>query len=130
MVIVEFSKSIIQFDLEGNFIKEWHSITKAGESLNINKSDISKCCRSKLNKAGNFQWCFKGNESTINKYIRLNIPHPNSKSIIQYDLEGNIIKEWNSITEAGYNLNIKVNGIRKCCKGERNTSHGFKWQYA
>jgi hypothetical protein len=50
---------------------------------------------------------------------------------IQLDLDNNIIKEWNSVTEAFKSLN-KTNGmgnIHLCCKGKYKTAHGYKWKY-
>lgn len=50
--------------------------------------------------------------------------------ILQYDLNMNFIKEWESITKACvfYNNN-NLGNITKCCKGERKTAGGFIWKY-
>ena len=55
----------------------------------------------------------------------------NSKKILQYDLNGNLIKEWNSIREAYYNTKISRMGISRCCMGKphRITAGGYKWKY-
>ena len=53
------SKPVLQYDLHGNFIKEWPSATKAGESLNKKNSAISECCNNKRKSAYNFIWKFK-----------------------------------------------------------------------
>jgi len=48
------------------------------------------------------------------------------KSILQYDLEGNFIKEWDSIIEA----KEKFKGdIQRCCAGLSKTSCGYIWKY-
>lgn len=52
-----------------------------------------------------------------------------SKSILQYDLEGNLIKEWNSIREASRKLKISVSNICMCCKGQIKKSRGYVWKY-
>lgn len=39
------SKSILQFDLNGNFIKEWKSQRDASRKLNISQSNISLVCK-------------------------------------------------------------------------------------
>ena len=52
--------------------------------------------------------------------------------IIQYDLEGNFIKEFDSITEACYIIFNDVGknpNITKCCQGKTKTAYGFKWKY-
>lgn len=49
------------------------------------------------------------------------------KTILQFDLNNNFIKEWSSIVEIKRVLNI--GHIVKCCKGERKQSGGFIWKY-
>ena len=51
-------------------------------------------------------------------------------NIIQLDLNGNFIKEWPSIRQAGLEI-AGTNGetIRKCLKGLQKTACGFKWKY-
>lgn len=51
------AKEVEQYDLNGNFIKLWGSITDAEESLNI--TSISKCCSGKRKSAGGYMWKFK-----------------------------------------------------------------------
>jgi hypothetical protein len=54
-----------------------------------------------------------------------------NKSILQYDLEDNFIKDWSSISEAYLSLNKKItNGcINLACKGKIKTAFGYKWKY-
>ena len=49
--------------------------------------------------------------------------------IIQYDLEGNFIREWISQAEASRHYKINSTGIMNCCKGKQNTACGYKWEY-
>ena len=53
-------------------------------------------------------------------------------SVNKYDLEGNFIKKYNSLFEAGKDLGIKCarKYIRKCCLGEIKSYHNFIWKYA
>lgn len=50
--------------------------------------------------------------------------------IIQMDMDGNFIKEWNSIKEASCVLGIDNSCITKCCKGKRKSCGGFTWKYS
>lgn len=52
-----------------------------------------------------------------------------SKSIIQYDLKGNFIKEWVSLTEASKALNIYTSSISNCILGKSKTCNGFIWKF-
>ena len=51
------------------------------------------------------------------------------KKILQYDLNGIFIKEWESLTKASKELNIQVSGINAVLKGRYNSSGGYKWRY-
>jgi len=55
--------------------------------------------------------------------------HSNSKAILQYDLEGNILKCWNSSMEIYRETGFSSRNIRLCCSGQRNIAHGFKWKF-
>lgn len=55
----KLSKPVLQFDLLGNFIREWPSATKVEEELGINHSNISRCCLGYRSSAGGFVWQFK-----------------------------------------------------------------------
>lgn len=51
------------------------------------------------------------------------------KSILQFDLDGNFIKEWNSILMASKVLKISVGNISENLRNKRKTSGGYKWEY-
>lgn len=81
------TKTVYQFNLNGKFIKEWNSITKASKFYNLNIVSISQCLHGKSKTSGGFIWSFYKN-------IDVNI-HKNNckKEILQYDLEGIFYKE-------------------------------------
>ena len=58
--IEKISKKVIQYDLKGNFIKEWESIAKASKELKLSK--IWEVCNGKRNKCGNFIWKYAKEE--------------------------------------------------------------------
>lgn len=53
-----------------------------------------------------------------------------SKKRLQYDLQGNFIKEWNSLAEIKNVLGLNISLISQCCSGKRKTGYGFIWKYA
>jgi hypothetical protein len=53
----------------------------------------------------------------------------NNHPILQYDLQGNFIKEWDSISQAGNSLNNNGEQIRLVLKRGDNTIYGYKWFY-
>lgn len=81
------------------------------------------------NKVDNLEWCTgKENMQHAQKEGLTKIP---KKEVIQYDLDGNYVKKWDSIT--GFlkqnNKNLKCSGITSCCQGKQKTAYGFKWKY-
>jgi hypothetical protein len=51
------------------------------------------------------------------------------KSIIQYDLDGNFLREFGSLKEASYLLNINYIGISHCVHKKQKTAYGYKWKF-
>ena len=47
----------------------------------------------------------------------------------QYDLKGNFIKTWESISKAEKELNLKGTHISRVCRGKRKSTGGFIWKY-
>ena len=73
----------------------------------------------------NLEWC--DTKYNIN-YGTRNEKASNSRKIpiLQYDLDGNFIREWSSATDVGQE--VRAN-IVKCLKGRYKTSHGYIWKY-
>lgn len=71
----------------------------------------------------------KFNEEHLEKLskAKLNKTSNNVKPILQFDLKGNLIKEWNSITEAKQKLG--KGDIQGCVLGKQKTACGYLWKY-
>ena len=57
---------------------------------------------------------------------RDNCRKSNNKPILQFDLDGNFIREWSSATDVG--REVKCN-ICNCLKGKRPSAYGYIWKY-
>lgn len=58
--------------------------------------------------------------------------HPNAIRILQYDLENNLIKEWDCLADVGkFMVTWKWTSanIHKCLTGRVRKAFGFKWRY-
>lgn len=69
------------------------------------------------NKLENLEYCTQ-------KY---NCIYSISKKVLQYDFNGNFIKEWESIAQVIEKLNIR--NISQACRGIRKTAGGYIWKY-
>lgn len=52
------------------------------------------------------------------------------KSVLQFDKQGNFIKQWDSIKKASVVVNGCEGSIGNCLKGRCKTSGGYIWKYA
>lgn len=64
---------------------------------------------------------FKGKKGKLNH---------NSKTTLQFDLDGNFIKKWDSVADIKRELGISVGCVSSCCRGEIKTAYGYLWKYA
>ena len=116
------SLPVVQYSLDGEFIKEWESATAVETELGIDRSSIGKCCKEKAVCAGGFVWRYKGDKFYLKPYIKF-------KPVYQFSLNGVLIKRWNMIEEASKELDIDRSGISACCNGKCKTFYGFVWSY-
>ena len=56
--------------------------------------------------------------------------HFRSKPVIQLDLDGNVLGEYESVSLAGQKTNLNCRRISACCNGKRNKYHGYQWRFA
>lgn len=56
-------------------------------------------------------------------------PYKKAKPILQFDKNGNFIKEWISSTEIAKHFNCVNSAITNCCSGISKTSMGYIWKY-
>lgn len=118
-------RPVNQFTWDGEFIKRYDSATQASKETGI--SGIGRCCQWKTKRAGKYIWVYDEDLTRINE--RLLFSHPNSKKVGQYDLCGNLIKVWNSCTEACQELGINPASLSECCNGNRKKTKGFIWKF-
>lgn len=90
------------------------------------------------NRAENLEWCTHKYNSNYGTAIARRVQHQDWKSIAekqstpvnQYDLNGNLIRTWESMSECEREAGFKIVGISKCCSGKLKTYRGYKWKKA
>lgn len=55
----KLSKSVLQFDLNDNFIKEYPSTQQVARETGFSQGNIVKCCKGKYKTAYNYIWRYK-----------------------------------------------------------------------
>ena len=118
---------VVQFTLDGKYVKTFDSAKQASEKLGINHSNICACCRDERNFAGEYQWRYVNSNKKI--FTILKIKTPIYKDIIQqYNKDNILIAEYDSISEAHNKTNIHMGNISSCCKGNRKSAGGNIWK--
>lgn len=122
---------VCQLDLQGNLIKYYLNAQDASEAVGCARGNISACLVNTRGQAGNYQWCYYSDlKQRINKpYVNQN-GIKRQKRINQYDLCDNLIKEWDSMTEAAKATGTSITKISSVCNGKGKTANGFKWKFA
>lgn len=116
-------------------ISENNSKYFLGKTLSENhKNNISISLKGKLRGAMSVEQKSNLSKSKLGKKQtkehKLKSANAANKSVLQYDLDMNFIREWNSISNACKELLIKsLSGIVAVCKGKRKLAGGFKWKY-
>lgn len=121
----EHSKKIAQYTLEGKFIRVWDSIKEAEEQLNL--TSIQGNLRGTAKYCGDYQWKFYyNNEDDIPPVEK------KEKVIYQFDLQGNLLKRWKSLSEASKLFENSVaakTAIWNVCNNRSNQAYGYFWSY-
>lgn len=104
-----------------NGIKNTHEIAKIMKLHYLTVLDYIK-------KGTKLGWC-NYNSSEVQKNSLKNLNQKRKKKVVQLTMNGEFIKNWESITEVKKILNINTSNISSCCKNKYNHAGGFKWMY-
>lgn len=95
------SKTVYQYDLEGNFIKKWDcGLREIGRVLNLAYNSIADCCRNTTQKSHNYMWKYEYFGDKIKSYEEIKYNNDKFKKIVfVYDENILPIETFNSLTE-------------------------------
>lgn len=129
------AKKIIQYDLNGQFIEIFNSMVDASEKTKVKINLISGCCcLDRVNTAGGFIWKYYSenySEKIVSiKEINDNIKQTAKKNygdiILQYALDGVLIREWQTMRDIERELSFKRAGIYYTLR-HTGIAYGYKW---
>jgi len=97
-------KKAYQYDLEGNFIKEWESINKAQQTLNLCSISAAMNDKNSHNLSGGFQWKYYKKDK-IKSLLKLYCCYNLNGEFVKYFYSENEIKSYFNINNSNH-LNI------------------------
>jgi hypothetical protein len=93
-----------------------------------NKKEVNHINGTKAdNRSENLEW----NTSSENQLhaFRTGLEKKSTRAVLQCDLQGDLVKEWASATEAAIHTGARKSNICHCCKGRLKSTGGFIWKY-
>lgn len=120
---------IEQYDIYGNFIREFNGYDDLENSLNIPRHSVYKNLSGHSTRACQWQFKIKGSSKTIG-----DVSHPRERPILQKDKDGSIVCEYNNMDEASLKFNdinkkSFIHSVTKACNKKLHTYLGYIWDY-
>lgn len=113
-------KKVYQFDLNGNFIREWKSTREASRNLNISHANISRCCNGIFNHSRGF--IFRYNRDC--KIFPISYPNAAKKPVSEIDKDGIIISQWDCLMDCSRETGIDNGNLSRVCSGINKSVKG------
>lgn len=119
-------RSIIQCDMDGNFIAKYESVKKAAEETGANRTTISGVLTKTYKSANGF--IFVHEEDFPIKDLSIYKKKKKGRKVAQVDANtGKIIKVFDRISEAGEELGVCYKAIQRVVDENERTAYGYKW---
>lgn len=122
---------IKQYTLDGEYVNTYDSTYDVQYTLGFNYAVIEHACRGDHDIGFGYLWRFSCDTSPVKS---INSLSHSGQSVIQKDLEGNIIAKYSSAMSAArkYTKAKRVNSsqILDVCKGKRLSAYGYLWEFA
>ncbi len=121
------SKPVLQYDMQGNFIKKWERQSEAARFYSGLPGPINNCVKGRIKSyKGYIRKTFNGD---IPQKIDVIHNHLSPRIIYQYNLDGKLIHTWGSFKEImKFNPHYKAPSLSACCTGDQKTAYGYIWK--
>lgn len=130
------TRVVLQYSIDGKYIKQWESITEAGNILAVGVPDIIASCVEKQISAGGFVWRYSDSSDykeqiIVRGCVPSNKGDINAIPVVQYSKSGYRMRRFVSIAEAAMHLHIPSQNISACCNNYMNnkSSGGYQWRF-
>lgn len=130
---------VYQFDMNGNFIREFKSLQEMERQTGIDHSVVARVCNGKLNYTHGYTWAYKKNVADLEQFKedflnRINEKKKNyskhfRKPVSLYDLDGNFIECFESASALARQFNVHKDTVAWSCRHDGVFQGKFKCKY-
>lgn len=121
-------RKVVRKDFNNNVIKIYPSI-KSVKKDGFLPACVIACCLKQIKKHKGFIWQYFDQLSDDLSYNKSPNPERPKKAIIQKDKNNNVIKIWDSLTEAKKIGKFSASQIRNCCNKISRFHKGYIWEF-
>lgn len=121
-------KSVLQYSFNGELLAKYDYIRDAETRTGVLENNIGACCNKNCKSAGGFIWRYE-DDPLIGYDKEKYFKRGNCKKIIQYNVDGTLIRTYDSITDASNIMNINYTGIANACYKRSKSAGGFIWRF-
>ena len=118
---------ILQYNQKGRLVNIWDSIDL------INSILVLQLKNSQKQEVEGYTWIRQNIKDKIEENLKDVIikkeTHLPKSKIVQFDLDGNIIAEWESLKEARSMTGMRLSKIKDCCDRKCLTYNSYIWRY-
>lgn len=120
-------RPVVQYAQDGTYLNRFDTPQDAINHLGVGiYSELVKKCKQPNRMYYGYQWRFDG-DSPPGPFVKRKDLY---KPVVQYDMDGNKVAQFESIMTASQTTGTTYQGIQGCCSGRQKQSGGYIWRYA
>lgn len=127
-------KAILQYKIDGVFIKKHYSISSAARYNNVNLSGIQRVLSGERNSCKGMVFIYDHDyhmrrQSIVKRRYR-KVERKNGRDVLMLNSSGEIINRFRQIKEAAKEIGCNPTGIARSLSGFQKTAMGYSFKYA
>ena len=124
LATVVSTRRVKQYSQSGEFIHSWDSIAIASKELGLDRSGIDLVCKGVRSLCDGYIWRYNDSQLPVRLKKR-----KGGKVVFQYTTENELVREWNSGSEAEREMGYSRANISCVCNGKKDIAYGYKWSF-
>lgn len=126
--IAKTKKEVYCYNLNGEFLKQYESLSDAERQTGINNSNISRAIKTQ-GRTKEYLWSYEKLANLTPYKRKVGVIVPKGKKVEQLDLNGNVLNQFESLKQAEEATGVNLGSISLVCNNKRKTAGGYIWRF-